>query len=70
MFFFLIIFQEDSKIYNHARNLERFFNQQIEKWLPKYHIPTQNDITNETDIIQPAKRIRQEFDEENNMITE
>uniref|UniRef100_A0A336LHI4 CSON013686 protein n=1 Tax=Culicoides sonorensis TaxID=179676 RepID=A0A336LHI4_CULSO len=50
-----LFYQEDSKIYQCARSLERFFEQQLAKWLPKYQ-----DIErfNDDMILNPLKRIR------------
>lgn len=44
--------KEDSKIYQNARDLEKFFDQQLKKWLPKFARKISTDqIISLTDLI-------------------
>ena len=53
---FFLHFQEDTSIYKNARKLEKFFNQQLAKWLPKYK---NADTFLDADFgLNPAKRMK------------
>lgn len=54
MFFFCFVPQEESKIYSSARYLEKFFDEQLAKWLPQYS--RKNPKTGNEAI--PSKRTR------------
>lgn len=51
-----LFYQEDTKIFNNARYLEKFFDEQLVKWLPLY--VNKNDTADDCVDNSTAKRIR------------
>lgn len=58
----IIFFKEDTKIFNNARYLEKFFDEQLVKWLPLY--VNKNDTADDCGD-NTAKRIRLDEPQQN-----